>query len=84
MNIIKTKKGTVLVIRPTLRQIAAKLRGSTKVSRALRGRLRRTFVNEYPAQIELNNPLNVQRRFRMSLLNYVKSITSPVRPNKHA
>lgn len=84
MNTITTKKGTVLVIRPTLKSIGSKLRRSLKTSKMLRGRLRRTMSNDSEAQTKINLGLNQQRGYRGAIRRYIGAITNTVRPNKHA
>lgn len=80
MNIIENKKGTVLVIRPTLKSINAKLRRSLKLSKSLRGRLYKAKSGE--EMPEVHKALDQQRGYRGAIRRYVGAITDP-RPNPH-
>jgi len=75
MNIIENKKGTVLVIRPTLKSINAKLRRSLKLSKSLRGRLYNAKPNE--EMTEVHKALDQQRGYRGAIRRYVGAITAP-------
>lgn len=83
MNTITSKKGTVLVIRPTLKSLGSRLRRSFKASKNLRGRLRRTMSNDSEAQTQINTGLAQQRGYRQAIVRYVSAITKP-RPKKEA